>query len=159
MSGRKRTGRMKPCKQCGGLFWCEPCMDIGAERERVFCGKPCYHAHRSEPQRRFWEKVDRKGPNDCWLWTAAKFKKTDRQMGYGRFDGSGPFTYAHRSAWILTNGPIPDGKLVMHTCDVPLCCNPAHLKLGTHEDNMRDMHAKGRYMMGRRGRELVSELD
>ena len=56
---------------------------------------------------------------------------------------------AHRAAWEVANGPIPDGEgwhgtVVLHTCDNRLCCNPAHLRLGTQADNVRDMDAKGR---------------
>ena len=52
---------------------------------------------------------------------------------------------APRFAWIVTNGPLPDATLiVLHRCDNPPCCNPDHLSLGNHADNMRDMAAKGR---------------
>jgi hypothetical protein len=53
-------------------------------------------------------------------------------------------TYAHRVAYVLANGPIEPGQVVMHTCDVPACVNPAHLKLGSQGDNNRDCFAKGR---------------
>jgi hypothetical protein len=96
---------------------------------------------------RLWRQVDRRGPDECWLWTAKR-----RIKGYGVINwggrGSRPIL-AHRLAWILTNGPIPDGEgahgtVVMHTCDNRLCCNPAHLRLGTQGDNVKDMDAKGR---------------
>jgi hypothetical protein len=53
---------------------------------------------------------------------------------------------AHRAAWELTNGPIPADQQVLHRCDNPACCNPAHLKLGTHFDNMQDRKRAGRYV-------------
>lgn len=86
---------------------------------------------------RFWTKV-RITPG-CWPWQAS----TDRR-GYGRFGLDGATPQAHRVAWELSNGPIPTGMWVLHRCDNPQCVNPAHLWLGTHEDNMRDMASKGR---------------
>lgn len=86
---------------------------------------------------RFWSKVER-GP-DCWLWTASRYT-----VGYGQVWYNGKITGAHRVAWELTHGPIPDGLYVCHTCDVRACCNPAHLWLATQKDNLRDMTAKGR---------------
>lgn len=92
-------------------------------------------------EQRLWEKVDRTG--DCWVWTA----KTRSSFGYGmiRVGGTpGRLVSAHRVAWELTNGPIPDGLWVLHGCDNPPCCNPAHLHLGTRADNMREMSERGR---------------
>jgi hypothetical protein len=54
------------------------------------------------------------------------------------------YVLAHRAMYEFKTGPIPVGKVVMHTCDVPLCVNPAHLRLGTQADNLIDMRAKGR---------------
>lgn len=89
-------------------------------------------------ERNFWKKVDKSGPNDCWLWTAAKSKK-----GYGSF-GAGKNSSSHRISWTLSNGQIPDELCVCHRCDNPPCVNPDHLFLGTNLDNVRDKISKGR---------------
>lgn len=100
-------------------------------------------SHKKAVAERFWAKVSRLADNDaCWEWTAATSEK-----GYGRFSlgqGRSP-QVASRLAWELTNGPIPDGLCVLHICDNPPCCNPAHLFLGTTADNNADMLAKGRH--------------
>lgn len=91
-------------------------------------------------EQRFWDKVDRRGPQDCWEWTAAKDAR-----GYGRVGSKRPRTeLAHRVAYRLTKGEIPSGMLVCHSCDNPPCCNPEHLFVGTDADNNKDMHTKGR---------------
>lgn len=90
------------------------------------------------PEERFWAKVDCFGPDDCWPWTAGK------RLGYGRLYVAGRKETAHRLAYALAVGPIPEGLCVLHRCDNPGCCNPAHLFLGTQADNVADMEAKGR---------------
>ena len=87
---------------------------------------------------RFWSKVDKGG--ECWLWMATK-----NGDGYGRFRHNGNLVGAHRLSYEMCIGPIPDGKQVLHSCDVPNCVNPEHLFLGTHRDNMIDMHKKKRH--------------
>jgi hypothetical protein len=64
--------------------------------------------------------------------------------GYGSIYADGRLQKAHRVVWQVEHGPIPDGLHVLHQCDNPPCCNPAHLFLGTHADNMADKIAKGR---------------
>lgn len=88
---------------------------------------------------RFWSKVEIRGADDCWLWQARlNFK------GYGTFKWQGKMFQAHRVAYILTHGPIPERSLVCHSCDTPGCANPAHLWIGSNVDNMQDKLAKGR---------------
>lgn len=96
---------------------------------------------------RLWRQVDRSGSDECWPWTSKSLIKGYGFIGCGG-RGSGKIL-AHRAAWEVTHGPIPSGEgfhgtIVMHMCDNRLCCNPAHLKLGTQADNVRDMDAKGR---------------
>lgn len=83
--------------------------------------------------RRFWLKVDAVG--GCWVWQGAR----GGSLGYGQVRGiTGETEFAHRVAWQLENGPIPKGVNVLHRCDVPLCVRPAHLYLGTAQDNADD---------------------
>lgn len=90
-------------------------------------------------EKRFWDKVDRRGPDDCWEWQASV-----RGFGYGQFWLSGTHVAAHRVAYELEVGEIPAGLVVRHRCDNPKCCNPAHLELGTHKQNSADMVERGR---------------
>jgi hypothetical protein len=89
------------------------------------------------PERRFWPKVEK--TSGCWIWKASRDK-----YGYGQFTFRGECESAHRVAWILCNGPIPEGLGVLHKCDNPPCVNPDHLWVGTQRDNNRDMYLKGR---------------
>jgi len=88
---------------------------------------------------RYWNKVDVRGEDDCWEWTACQTSD-----GYGQLWLNGKMIGAHRLAWELANGPIPKGLCVLHRCDHPACVNPGHLRLGSKADNFRDMLEKGR---------------
>ena len=97
-------------------------------------------------EERFWEKVDKNGPimphmdTPCWIWMASA-----HALGYGRFWPYGKKSVlAHRFSYEITFGSIPGGLDILHECDVPACVNPAHIRPGTHTENMRDMEAKGR---------------
>lgn len=96
-----------------------------------------------DPIIRFWAKVDKRGPDECWPWLAACVKD-----GYGGLKVYGKTVQAHRFSWELAHGcKIPEGKLVQHSCDNPPCCNPKHLFLGTDKTNAMDMVRKDRHGM------------
>jgi hypothetical protein len=93
----------------------------------------------------FWAKVRRGAPDECWEWAANR-----SATGYGKFSVKYPNcrrvrTFkASRLAYCLANGPFDETLSVMHSCDNPPCCNPEHLSLGTHAENMADCARKGR---------------
>jgi hypothetical protein len=84
-------------------------------------------------------RVAKSGADDCWPWTAGTVG-----MGYGRIRDGSRLLLAHRAAWEVANGPIPEGMFVLHRCDNPPCCNLNHLFLGDHAANDADKRAKGR---------------
>ena len=88
---------------------------------------------------RFWEHVDILSEDECWIW-----QDCTNQCGYGSVGLNGKAHLAHRIAYELCVGPIPEGLCVLHTCDRPACVNAAHLFLGTQVDNILDCVAKGR---------------
>ena len=90
---------------------------------------------------RFWSKVDKRSPSECWEWQGAR---QGNKWNYGRLTAGGRWFTAHRFSWEIANGPRPQGAVIRHTCDNPPCVNPAHLVIGTLADNTRDMHERGR---------------
>jgi len=102
---------------------------------------------------RFHAKYHRQS-SGCWLWTGARYPLGYGMVSLGRFaDGRQHTAYAHRVAYVLAHGDIPAGPyVVMHACDERACVNPAHLRLATQGDNIRDGIAKGRIAPGRRPR-------
>ena len=92
-------------------------------------------------QHRYWRNVDRSGgPEACWLWTGFVQSWT----GYGVIGINGRELRVHRVAFFLEHGRINDALMVLHTCDVRVCVNPAHLYQGTAKDNSADMSRRGR---------------
>lgn len=138
----KRLHRTATCPCCNQTF----APRVLKNRTQKFCSSLCRQRGLSTPlEVRFWQYVDKSnGPCSCWLWT--KFKN---QQGYGMTSKKTKrHTGAHRVAFELTFGAIPDGQCVLHKCDNPSCVNPNHLFLGTRADNNEDKFKKGRQMRG-----------
>jgi len=95
---------------------------------------------------RFWANVRVGASDECWEWTGGRFSGGLR---YGQFR-VGPFKVkAHRAAYFLVHGEIPEGMRVLHRCDNPICCNVRRCHwLGTDGDNARDRDAMGRTRTG-----------
>lgn len=93
---------------------------------------------------RFWQRVDKRGPGECWEWTALRQKR-----GYGIVSWHGKLMLAHRVALNLSDGDFDSPLHVCHSCDNPPCCNPAHLWRGTDLDNSHDAATKGRLVTQR----------
>jgi hypothetical protein len=92
----------------------------------------------------FWAKVNKRGPDECWEWTAGADKN-----GYGVFSAKPLGKYrVTRIMHYLHTGGQPGDMLMLHTCDNPSCCNPRHLFLGTARDNKHDCMAKERHQRG-----------
>jgi hypothetical protein len=87
----------------------------------------------------FFEKAE-----GCWLWVPRSGKELTE---YGSFTFRGKHYKSNRAAWLIYHGDIPKDRYVLHKCDVRNCVNPDHLFLGTHDDNMKDMAAKRRYVL------------
>ena len=81
----------------------------------------------------------------CWLWQGAIKNTSGRSLAYGWITYCNKQMNAHRAAWLVNFGDIPDGMFVCHKCDVPRCVNPQHLFLGSPSENMRDMWKKKRH--------------
>lgn len=140
------------CPVCHVPF---PAWPYEERRGRQHCSRTCANLARRRPaEERFWAKIQK--TDNCWLWPEGKTPGS-----YGHFT-SRTANYnggAHRFAWQITYGPIPDGLCVCHSCDkdYPIgdttyrrCVRPEHLFLGTNADNSTDMVAKGRSACGDR---------
>jgi hypothetical protein len=92
-------------------------------------------------KQRFWAKVNK--TDKCWIWQAARSSRLDDQ--YGKIKIGGKVYRSHRVAYAISNSlELTFKGHVLHSCDNPLCCNPEHLSLGTHKQNMEQMKLRGR---------------
>lgn len=109
-----------------------------------YCSVTCQSASKEryaleKQAARVWSSVQVGDADACWEWKSHRDKR-----GYGKTNFNRRYSLAHRAVFQIVNGPIPNDISVCHSCDNPPCCNPAHLWLGTHQDNMRDAGRKGR---------------
>ena len=95
---------------------------------------------------KFWQTVQRGEDGDCWPWLGST-GAGDGKIRYGKLWDSGKkvHVYAHRYAFEQTHGEIPTSLVVRHHCDNPVCCNPAHLAVGTQQDNVKDRQKRNRH--------------
>ncbi len=100
---------------------------------------------RNPPEARLMRRVEFEMNTGCWLWTGST-----NNEGYGKIGIGGRLFLTHRVSYEMHKGPIPPGRLALHKCDTPACCNPDHLFLGGFSDNHWDMRRKGRanYTLG-----------
>lgn len=152
-----------PCNHCGttAALVATHVRRATREKRRLFCSRRCagyakrtstgnyrVRLRRTPPrglslaERLDWSSIP-EPMSGCFLWLDHVSGN-----GYAKFRRQGNWYAAHRAAWEVAKGPIPEGLFVCHKCDVPSCVNPNHLFLGTHDDNMADRDAKGRHGHG-----------
>jgi len=131
----------------GGKHSMLPCRcDCGTEKMVALASlargdsRSCGCSQKRDTPEEFWAKADVRSPSECWEWQRAGGD------GYGRVTWLGELRLAHRVAWELIHGPVPNGLCVLHRCDNPPCVNPSHLFPGTKSDNAVDCARKGRHV-------------
>lgn len=108
------------------------------------------HDYTSDEIKRFWSKIAIAESDQCWNWLAGCGK-----AGYGSLTIRQKRWTSHRFAWTITNGTIPDGLFICHSCDNRKCCNTSHLFLGTAADNVRDAVSKNRNASGEKSSSAI----
>lgn len=145
----------KACEDCGAVFHRGPRESNVRWAKRQFCTVACAtRAHKRQPVEARFASRFVIADNGCHLWTGQKHKQ-----GYGLLSVEGRLVLAHRVAYAIANGPIPDDRDVLHRCDTPACVNAEHLFLGDHDANMADMASKGRGRTRRGVHHRCAKLD
>lgn len=135
------TRVQRQCEICTTPFETHPSKI--AKGHGRYCSPKCMGAAMRTTSEAFWRRVVRGKPSACWPWLGATGK-----AGHGRTLWQDRHHSAHRVAYELTYGPVPDGLQVCHRCDNAPCCNPQHLYLDTPAGNNADMWARGRGRSG-----------
>lgn len=143
---RKSSRIILTCQQCGNTFTSKSYPSRALTGRGKYCSKPCYFDSKKLYEIDAWKHVDQSGGvSACWEWQG-----TMTAYGYGQFKCQSGLWRAHRLTFTLTNGSIPGGMIVRHKCDNRRCCNPDHLELGNHNDNMKDATIRNRMASGDR---------
>lgn len=154
-----RVSESRTCQHCGTNYTANRLL-------QTFCSRRCtshsrgaaaFVRDRQTLSDRIERLTERGAANGCWLYAGKLFRS-----GYGQFtlttDAGRRTVLAHRVAFEVANGPIPDGMVVMHACDNRQCINPSHLSLGSQADNMADCYKKGRNPRGEKvGNSILTE--
>ena len=134
------------CSQCGVEFIKAGDRPPANHTKRKFCSKSCgvtyiWASRRKTFAEKFWARVRIGKEDECWLWDGPVRSEKSQ---YGQVAFKKKRASAHRVAFELTYGDISEGMYILHSCDTPPCCNPRHLREGTHLENMSDMIARNR---------------
>lgn len=133
-------GRGCRCQECIAAYRVYSREWYAKNRERKNANARRRYVPKRRPtlEERFWSRVDRRADDECWPWTGANCN------GYGVISMDDRNVRATRVSYLLHFGPFDESLIMCHHCDNPACVNPRHLFLGSHSDNMRDMHRKNR---------------
>ena len=134
----------KICAGCRKRFWLrdQPFVSRNRFAKRRYCSAACSPTQNKDlgeqwAKDRFFAKVEK--TRKCWNWQGATFRN-----GYGSFNANNKKVRAHRYSYETIVGPIPEGKMLLHSCDNRRCVNPQHLRPGTAKENAQDAISRNR---------------
>ena len=130
-------------KKCNAEYYAKGFCERHYKRNAKYGDPLAGVGNHAPPEQRFWRFVSERKPGKCWVFSGG-----GKKSRYGQFQVNSEnrdHTLAHRYSYQIHHGKIPDGKVVMHSCDNPRCVNPAHLSVGTAKENTQDMIVKGRH--------------